>query len=207
MRSYVRASDDPRFADLVAVRAGAVAALASEYASTPRPDEQQLRTHDAITRRVHDAMPSLPARFGAVFDDPDALRRALATREESLERALAALGTRIELAVTLRWRAPRAHGAPEDESGRAYLAQLAARERERSEAKQIVERLVTELAYERALIRERICPHEGIAATVALLTKRDEETNVRQRVESFGRNASEVSTDVYGPFPPYSFVS
>ena len=207
MRSYVRASDDPRFADLVAVRAGAVAALASECAGTPRPDEHELRTHDAITRRVHDAMPSLPARFGALFDDPDALRRALVTREESLERAIAALGTRIELAVTLRWRAPRVHRAPQSESGRAYLERLAARERERSEAQQVVERLVTELACERALIRERICPHEGVAATVAVLTKRDEETNVRQRVESFGRNASEVSTDVYGPFPPYSFVS
>ena len=207
MRSYVRASDDPRFADLVAVRAGAVAALASEYAGAPRPDEQELRAHDAITRRVHDAMPSLPARFGALFDDPDALRRALAARDAQLERAIAALGTRIELAVTLRWRVARVHHAPDDESGRAYLIERAARERERSEAEQIVERLITELACERALIRERICSHEGVAATVAVLTTRDEETNVRQRVESFGRNASEVSTEVYGPFPPYSFVS
>ena len=203
----MRASDDPRFADLVAVRSGAVAALASECAGAPRPDEHELRTHDAITRRVHDAMPSLPARFGALFDDRDALRRALAAKDAELERAIAALGTRIELAVTLRWRVPRSHGAPDRESGRAYLEGLAARERDRSEAQQLVERLITELAYERALICERICPHEGVAATVAVLTQRDEETNVRERVEIFGRNASEVSTEVYGPFPPYSFVS
>lgn len=203
----MRASDDPGFADLVAVRSGAVAALASEYSGAPRADEHELRTHDAITRRVHDAMPSLPARFGALFDDRDALRHALAARDAELERAIAALGTRIELAVTLRWRVPRASRAPDGESGRAYLEHLAAREHDRSEAQQLVERLVTELACERALIRERICPHEGIAATVAVLTKRDEEMNVRQRVETYGRKASEVSTDVYGPFPPYSFVS
>ena len=203
----MRASDDPRFADLVAVRAGAVAALASEYAGAPRPDEAELRAHDAITRRVHDAMPSLPARFGALFDDPAALRAALAARDAQLERSIEALGTRIELAVTLRWRAARPRVAPRGESGRAYLEERAARERERSEAEQIVERLVTQLACERALIRERMCPHEGVAATVAVLTTRDEEMNVRRRVESFGRNAREVTSDLYGPFPPYSFVS
>ena len=203
----MRASDEPRFADLVAVRAGAVAALASEYPGTPRPDEAELRAHDAITRRVHDAMPSLPARFGALYEDPDALRAALVPREKPLEHAIAALGTCVELGVTLRWRAARPRIGPADASGRAFLEERAARERERAEAGQIVERLVAELAYERALIRERICPHEGVAATVAVLTTRDEETNVRRRVESFGRNASEVTTDLYGPFPPYSFVS
>ena len=207
MRSYVRASDEPRFADLVAVRAGAVAALASEYPETPRPDEAELRTHDAITRRVHEAMPSLPARFGALYDDPDALRAALVSREKPLETAIAAVGTRIELGVTLRWRAARPRTAPANASGRAFLEARAARERERSEAEQIVERLIADLACERALIRERICPHEGVAATVAVLTTRDEETNVRRRVRSFGRNASEVTSDLYGPFPPYSFVS
>jgi hypothetical protein len=207
VRSYVRASDEPRFADLVAVRAGAVAALASEYADAPRADEAELRTHDTITRRVHDAMPSVPARFGALFDDPAALQRALAARDTQLERSIAALGTRIELAVTLRWAAPRPQIAPHGTSGRAYLEERAAREGERRGAEQIVERLVAELACERALIRQRICPRESVAATVAVLTTRDEEMNVRQRVESFGRLASEVSTDVYGPFPPYSFVS
>lgn len=207
MRSYVRSSDEPRFADLIAVRAGAVAALATEYPGTPRPDEAELRAHDAITRRVHDAMPSLPARFGALYDDPDALRAALAARDAELARAIVALGTRVELGVTLRWRTARPRSAPAGATGRAYLERRAGRERERSEAEQIVERLVAELAYERALIRERICPREGVAATVAVLTTREEETNVRRRVESFGRNASEVTSDLYGPFPPYSFVS
>ena len=189
------------------MRAGAVAALASEYRAKPWPDEAELRMHDAITRRVHDAVPSLPARFGALYDDPHALRAALATREKPLEHAIAALGTRIELGVTLRWRAARPRTGPANASGRAYLEERAGREREWSEAEQIVERLVAELAHERPLIRERICPHEGVAATVAVLTTRDEETNVRRRVESFGRNASEVTSDLYGPFPPYSFVS
>lgn len=203
----MRASDDPRFADLVAVRVGDVAALASELASAPAASELELRTHDAITRRVHDAMPSLPARFGAFFDGPDALRRALASREKPLGSALETVGTRIELAVTLRWRVPRAHRVAPARSGRAYLEQRAARERDVSEAERIVARLIAELACERALIRERICPHEGVAATVAVLTTRDGEMNVRRRVGSFERNASEVTTELYGPFPPYSFIS
>ena len=112
---------------------------------------------------------------------------------DTLRRSIAESG-RQRLVVTLRWTAPRESDAA---SGAAYLR---ARASERREAEQIVARLVAELGLERALIRERICPRPGVAATVAITITNDGEVNVRRAVERFGRNANAVTTDVTGPF-------
>jgi len=209
MRAIVRASDADRVraADLVAVRAEWLAALASPRPAPPRPTEQELREHDAITRTVHEAAPSLPSRFGDVFADERALAAALREREEALAAQLARVGERVELTVTMRWLQARPHPTSSDQaSGRAYLTARAVRERERQQAEQLVARFVEQLPCERAFTRQRSCPRDGIAAIVAILSTRDEVSTMRQHISSFAERSTEIVMDVGGPLPPFSFV-
>jgi gas vesicle protein GvpL/GvpF len=195
----------------VVVRVDRVAALATACANAPLATESELRTHDAITSRIHSASPSLPSRFGQLFNDEGALTSALKERETSLMSTLSNVGDRVELSVTLRWRSPR---APSDEaavknstSGTEYLAARAARERDKQQADQIVARLIEQLPCERAFARHRSCPRDGVAAIVALLVARDEVEAMRTHIESFGKRSSEVTATIHGPLPPYSFAS
>ena len=209
MRAIVRASDVGRVAavDLVAVHAERLAALASPRAAPPRPTEQELREHDAITRTVHAAAPSLPSRFGDAFADERDLRAALREHEDALATELSRIGERVELALTIRWREPRRRQAIDDRaSGRVYLESRAVRERERQQAEQLVARLIEQLPCERAFTRQRICPRDGVAAIVAILSTRDEVSTMRQHIGSFAERSSEIVMDVAGPLPPFSFV-
>ena len=190
------------------MRAGGVAALATSCVGAPAPTETELRAHEAITQRIHEDGPSLPSRFGQLFADEDELAAALRERADSLAQSLDSLGQRVELAIALRWRTERPVPKTSDAaSGRTYLEALAARERERQEAEQVVARLVEQLPCEQAFIRHRMCPREGIAATVAILCARDEVTMLRRAVDSFGERSSEVSASVHGPLPPYTFAT
>jgi hypothetical protein len=210
VRAIVRSEDALRAAtsDLVVVRADGIAALATPCGETPPLTEAELRAHDAITRRIHEGAPSLPSRFGQVFADEDALVRALRDRETALAETLRSVGPRVELHVTLDWRHPHeAPDAADASTGRAYLEALAARERGRREAEQVVARLTEQLPTERAFTRHVICPRDGVAAIVAILSTRDEERSVRRAIESFGERSSEVTALVRGPLPPYTFAS
>lgn len=210
MRAIVRATDAARVpvADVVRVSANGLAALASEREDVPEPSERELRAHERITRQIHDSVPSLPARFGSVFADDSALADALGARRPELATTLEMVGARVEMSVTLPWRAPRPRrNAPQASSGRAYLDAAAKREHERREAQRIVARLLDELPGKRALTRQSMCPRDGVAAIVAFLVEREEVNALRQGVESFARRSADVSAEVYGPMPPYSFVS
>lgn len=209
LRSFVRASDAGRvdLPGLVAVRAGDVVALATEASGPPPATEAALRAHVATTGAIHDAAPSLPARFGSIFAGRDELGRALAPREAELLRALDAVGDRIEMSVTLSWRTERTDDTAVPSTGRAYMEALRAREQERQRAERITARFVGELGYERAFTRESICPRGGVAATVAVLIPRDEVMRLRRHIASFRDRTSEVMVAAYGPWAPYSFAS
>ncbi len=212
VRAIVRATDLPRSpaGELVVVSAERVAALATRASKAPAPTVAALREHERVARRIHDAVPSLPSRFGQLYADAPALARALQDREAALALSLDQVGDRVELAVTLEWRndrTARQAEARESQSGRAYLESLAVRERERQEAEQVVARLIEELPCERAFIRHRMCPREGVAAVLAILVARDEVTNLQEAVLSFGERSAEVSALVYGPLPPYTFAA
>ncbi len=210
VRAIVRSEDalGAATSDLVVVRADGIAALATPCADGPPLTEAELRTHDAITRRIHDGAPSLPSRFGQVFPDEDALVRALRDRESALAESLRSVGPRVEFHVTLEWRRPhQAPDASDASTGRGYLEALAVRERERREAEQVVARLTEQLPTEQAFIRHLICPRDGVAAIVAILSARDEVMSVRQAVESFGERSGEITALVRGPLPPYTFAS
>jgi hypothetical protein len=133
---------------------------------------------------------------------------ALRARRSELASALDDVGTRVEMSATLTWRvAHQAPAAPTSDDGRAYLESRAARERERREAERVVVRLLEELPRKRALTSQSICPRDGVAAIVAFLVEREEVNGLRQGIASFARRSREITASVYGPMPPYSFVS
>jgi len=209
VRAIVRVRDVERAAsDLVAIRSGDIAVLASRVGGAIAADEPELRAHHAIAARVHDAGPSLPSRFGQVFPNEAAVESAIAARRDELVESLERVGDRVEMAVTLTWReAPARVEASEPRSGREFLESRAAREHERQDAERAVERLVNELATERPLVRHSICPREGVAAIVAVLIDRDDVRGLRERVVAFDAHDERVEATVSGPMPPYSFAS
>ncbi len=110
LRAIVAAEDAGVAAKLglAVVPASSVAALASPWDATGAASEAELLEHHRVIQAIFGRVPCLPARFGSVFADGDALRARLALREEALASQLARLGHRCELAITCAWRDTRA---------------------------------------------------------------------------------------------------
>lgn len=210
VRAIVRASDADLVGsdDVIAIRAGDLAALASTVEATVSASESALRGHDALTRTIHERVASLPARFGQVFESESEVVAAIGPRAAMLREAIEEVSGRVEVAITLRWRTP-----PEPvltgaaTPGHLYMEQRAADLRVRALAQRLGERLVEEMACERAHVRLKTCPRPGVAAIVAVLIDRDAVTDARERVLSFGARSHEVTATVDGVFAPYSFAS
>jgi len=193
---------------LVTVGDAGLSALASPYDGAPTADAEQLRAHERITARIHDAAPSLPSRFGQFFRDEQSLTAALRERSAGLLDELTIVGDRAEMTVTLEWRGARPRvTTTQYATGREFLEAKAAREREHKDAEAVVARLVDHLAVDQAAVRQTICPREGVAAIVALLVARDGAQALREKIDSFEQRSSGVTARVYGPLPPYSFAS
>ncbi|HEY6960027.1 MAG TPA: GvpL/GvpF family gas vesicle protein [Candidatus Limnocylindria bacterium] len=211
VRAIVRASDLDRVAtddDIVAIRAADLAALASRIDGPVSATESALRGHDSLTRSIHERVASLPARFGQLFESEDDVVAAIEARAATLREGIATVDGRVEVAITLRWRELSRPSASVDGSpGHAYMAQRAADLALARRAEAIAARLVDEMAYERAHARLKTCPRPGVAAIVAILVDRDDVSDVRERVRSFGACSSEVTASVDGVFAPYSFAS
>lgn len=215
VRAIVRARDAEHLEPgLVTIRRGEIAAVASPHDGRVVADEPALRAHHAIASGIHDAAPSLPSRFGQVFADETALASALDARRADLAEALERVGDRVEMSVTLSWRAAssrnlaiaRNSNTP-PATGRDYLRSRAVRERERQDAERAVERLVAALATERPLARHSSCPRDGVAAIVALLIDRDRVRAVRERIAAFSVSDETVTAATSAPMPPYTFTS
>jgi len=189
------------------------AALASSWDTARVAGEAELLDHHRTVQAVFERVPCLPARFGSVFADEEALRTRLALREVDLAAQLVRLGHRCELAITCAWREqealPRATIVPVG-SGRAYLerglTQMRVERARERRAEAIVARLLSELAIEPALIRHRICPRPAVAVSMSALVTRDEIEELSSRVERLGAQLPDVTTVMQGPWAPYTFA-
>jgi hypothetical protein len=215
LRAIVATDDAGAAAELglSVVSATGVAALASPWEATGAAGEAELLDHHRVIQAVFGRVPCLPARFGSVFADADALRARLVLRERDLATQLARLGHRCELAITCAWRdtgvaAPVTNmPAP---TGRAYLERGVARARTQKErqrrADEIVARLLGELAVEPAFIRHRTCPRPAVAVSMSALVTRDVIDELNSRLERLGAQLPDVTTVVQGPWAPYTFA-
>ena len=210
------AADDAGVADdlgLVAVPTTRLAALASPWEATAPAGETELLGHHRVIQAVFGRVPCLPARFGSVFADREALRARLAAREEDLASQLARLGHRCELAITCAWRdsgATLPATSVAARTGRAYLERGVARTRTQKQrqrrADEIAARLLDELAVEPAFIRHRTCPRPAVAVSMSALVTRDEIDEINSRLERLGAELPDVTTVVQGPWAPYTFA-
>lgn len=198
---------------LTAVPTTAVAALASPWEAGLPTGEAELLDHHRVIQAIFGRVPCLPARFGSVFADAEALRVRLAAREEGLASQLVRLGHRCELAITCAWRDGGAIAAPTTvpaRTGRAYLERGIAQARSQRErqrrADEIVTRLLGELAVEPAFVRHRTCPRPAVAVSMSALVTRDEIEQVNSRLERLGAQLPDVTTVVQGPWAPYTFA-
>jgi hypothetical protein len=198
---------------LSVVPATGVAALASPWESARIASEVELLDHHRVIQAIFGRVPCLPARFGSVFADADALRASLSKREDALASQLARLGHRCELAITCAWRDAGATAPVSNvpaRTGRAYLERGVARARTQKErqrrADEIVACLLGELAVEPAFIRHRTCPRPAVAVSMSALVTRDEIDELSSRLERLGAQLPDVTTVVQGPWAPYTFA-
>jgi hypothetical protein len=215
LRAIVAADDAGVAADrgLSAVSGAAVAALASPWDTGRVAGEQELLEHHRIVQSVFERVPCLPARFGGVFPDEDALHSRLAEREVDFASQLARLGHRCELAITCAWR-DKGVTSPvpivSAGSGRAYLErglQRSRTDRERElRAEAIVARLLGELATEPGHVRHRTCPRPAVAVSMSALVTRNEIDGLSARLERLGAQLPDVTIVVQGPWAPYTFA-
>jgi hypothetical protein len=215
LRAIVAADDAGVSAELGlhAVSGTTVAALASPWSTTRAAGEAELLDHHRVVQAIFERVPCLPARFGSVFADEDALRVSLVGREVDLASQLARLGHRCELAITCAWRDARAAEPVRlvpATSGRDYLERgldrtRGARQRERR-AEEILVRLMAELAIEPGFIRHRTCPRPAVAVSMSALVTRDEIDEITSRLERLGAQLPDVTTVVQGPWAPYTFA-
>jgi hypothetical protein len=215
LRAIVAPSDAGVVADLElsAVSGTAVAALASPWERARIAGEPELLDHHRIIQAVFERVPCLPARFGSVFDDDNALHARLVEREIDLASQLARLGHRCELAITCAWR-DKGVTSPVSivpaRSGRAYLQRGLERSRSDRErevrAEAIVARLLSELATEPTFVRHRTCPRPAVAVSMSALVTRDEIDGIYSRLERLGAQLPDVTIVVQGPWAPYTFA-
>ena len=188
LRAIVTAENAGVAADLGlrSVSGTRTAGLASAWDAGRDAGETELLDHHRVVQAVFERVPCLPARFGSVFTDDEALRTRLALRVLAREAIV-----------------PTPSGRAYLERGLTQMRGERARER-RAEA--IVARLLGELAIEPERVRHRICPRPAVAVSMSALVTRDEIDGLRSRLERLGAQLPDVTTVMQGPWAPYTFA-
>jgi hypothetical protein len=182
--------------------AGGLEAVVSGHDTTPSASEEAIVAHARVVEALAAAnVAVLPARFGSVHKDPDALRAAIAEREPELLAALERVRGCVELGV--RALAPPPERA-EASSGAAYMH---ARLQERRELEGLADEVDLPLA---GLAREAtrtVGATERLLLSAAYLVPEDRVTGFRELVERLQAAHPELGIVCTGPWPPYSFAT
>ena len=185
--------------------------------STEWPSDLKLERPDALehhhlVERICAAQPCLPVRFGTAFASVDAARASLEKRSEALHAALARVGGKSEIALTLLWREPSAAPAlvTDGGPGRRYMegrrAEFNAREGRRARAEALVERVIAELAIERPLVWHETCTTASVAVSLAALVPTERALERKADLARIVSRFTDVTPVLNGPWPPYTFA-
>ncbi len=182
--------------------AGLEAVVSRHDSAAPRASEEAIVAHARVVEALAAANEAvLPARFGGVHTDPDALRAAIEERKSELAAALERVHGCVELGV--RALAPAAERA-EASSGSAYMR---ARLGQRQETERLADELHDPLA---ALAREAtqtVGATERLLLSAAYLVPGDGVAAFRDLVERLQKAHPELGIVCTGPWPPYSFAT
>jgi Gas vesicle synthesis protein GvpL/GvpF len=182
------------------VSAGELVAIVGDGpASREVTPEALLRFEEVVESLMGDGT-VLPARFGTVLDDDEAVRRVLTDRHRRLASALRRVGGAVEMGVRAGW-------ADATETSRSSGAEyLLGRLDQHQRAQRVAAELdaaLADLARDHA-VRIRARPEGQV--TAAYLVPRPRVAEFRGACERLAAGVSEASLVCTGPWPPYSFV-
>jgi hypothetical protein len=205
----------------VCARDGIGVVFSDSAAGTVRPTPPNVWRHEQIAERLMKDHAVLPARFGTVMPDPDAVEETLARHYEAFADGLRRIRGCVELGVRVMWQSESGPGAngygpaapPIDApgaSGRAYLAARLEEERLRRETVRRAAELAGELndAFRSCAADGtfQVLPSPKFVMTGAYLVPHDQTAEFRRRVEDAGAAHPDVRLLCTGPWPPYHFV-
>lgn len=190
------------------VRVGDLLAAVGEMTERPTVSEATLRAHDAVVRRLADAVDAiLPVRFGSLLTE-SSLADLLRVRARELSEALVLVAGREQMTLRVLGDTPMTDvggdDAPDDAGpGARYLAARRAEWRRAREAPELA-RLRPALA--RFVRAERVTRHDTppLLASVYHLIDRGTAAAYRTVVERAEPDAVRVVAT--GPWPPYAFA-
>lgn len=192
------------------VRVGDLLAAVGDMAESPAVSEATLRAHDAVIRRLADAVDAiLPVRFGSVLPE-SGLDDVLRARARELREALALVAGRQQMTLRVLGDASApANVAPAAEipgdagPGARYLA---ARRAEWRRAREAPELAPLRPGLERLVRAERVTRHDTppLLASVYHLIDRGAAAEYRAAVERWP--STDVRVVATGPWPPYAFA-
>jgi hypothetical protein len=199
-----------------AVSLGDLGAWVSDTAdSSVAVTTERATAHDGVVRAALEGETPLPARFGQIVRDEDALANAVQERHEQLAMALHRVAGSVEMTVRLlvpggvRGTSSRATNLTRGTSGRDYLEQIAAAQREERNVlaeMEIARDRVRSVV--RGLVRaESFHATAGSSmATLSHLVSREHIDKYRSALLVLRKEEPALAIMVSGPWAPYSFT-
>jgi hypothetical protein len=183
---------------------GPLEAIVSDHGDRPpEPTAAGLRAYERTVRGLMDRGAILPAQFGSVLADADAVRAFLRARRHDLLGRLERIRGAVEIGLRASWReGVDAVLDPRPASGSSYL-------RDRLELRQSARRVASELDPLTALARSSrraLVPHPNLPVLDAYLVDRGRVHEFVAMVEQLDDRLDDVELECTGPWPPYSFA-
>jgi hypothetical protein len=181
------------------VYADPLAAIVSDHDDAPPRTVETLWEYEQIVERIAHLHTMIPARFGGLLDDDEAVIDMLRTRREELLAALGHTRGAVELALRASWQqAPEPHS----QTGTGYM-------RARLELRRQAREIAGELVPLDALARASRCelparPQQPLRC--AYLVDREAVRDFTASIAQLDQQLSGVELVCTGPWPPYSFA-
>jgi Gas vesicle synthesis protein GvpL/GvpF len=178
------------------------------------------RAHHQVIEVVAQRQPVVPARLATIYLDEAAAHAALREHADDLTRQLDWLRSRLELGVKAYHTANTdpATAAPKAASGAAYLrarqAELASTQSRQAAVDARAGALYGELAgmavaahQHRPQDRRLSGDARPMVLNAAYLVDEDRARPFIERVQAWARDSGDLTVEVTGPWPPYSFAA
>ena len=181
------------------VHAGELVAIVSDHDDPPARTIETLWQYEHTVERIAQVHPVVPARFGGVLDDDEAVVELLESKHETLVVALGQTRGAVELALRATWPQPP---EPDSHTGTSYM-------RARLELRQRARAVADELTPLGTLSRSSRCelparPQQSLRC--AYLVDREAVADFTASVEQLDQRLPGVDLVCTGPWPPYSFA-
>jgi len=194
---------------------GEFAVIVSEYARSGELDQRAILDHARVVSECFRNTTVLPFRFGTVFENDEALRRAVRVNRKAFLASVDRLRGKAEMHLKLLVK----HNSPEAAlaeielpltAGGEYLRKLrdkAARQRERQTKARALSVQVHKLFH--PLEEEVSCKKvasDGMLIDIAHLIDSKSVEKYQNRYSTVSKHLKDIEVQISGPWPPYHFM-